>query len=378
MRKIFSYAIIVFFLICCCGAASYSHSYPNKPVKIGVIFAKTGNAAVVTKSGFTAVKFAADEVNKNGGILGRKIVLMEYDNKSTSLGSKFAAEQAVLEEVIGVIGPAFSSHALAVGKVLQEAQIPMITPIATNVSVTLVGDYIFRVCYVDTFQGKIAAEFAQKDLKALTSVVLTNSSSKYSLGLAKFFIEEFNQQGKVLFEGYYQEDMTDFSASLLNIRQLNPDIIFVPGHFRESAYIVKQARSMGLKTAFIGADGWQQQMYKYSGEVINGSFFITQWHKDLDSKVNQRFVKNWFKKNKKLDEPLIALSYDAFYIFINAINKAGNIDRISVRKSLSETKDFPGVTGKITFDENGDAVDRSAVIMKFENGKAMFQKTITP
>ncbi|MCK5311231.1 MAG: ABC transporter substrate-binding protein [Desulfobacteraceae bacterium] len=377
MRKKLSVLFIVFFLSFL-AATSYSDSISNDILKIGVIFAKTGNAAVVTKSGFDAARFAADEINKNGGILGKKIVLMEYDNKSNSLGSKFAAIQAVNDGVTGVIGSVFSAHSLAAAEVLQDANIPMISPLSTNVAVTLVGDYIFRVCYVDTFQGRIASDFAQRDLNAGTAVVLTNSSSKYSLGLAEIFIGMFNRHGSVLWEGYYQEDITDFTIPLRKIQNINPDVIFVPGHFRESAYIIKQARALGLETVFIGGDGWVGKMYKYSGKAINGSFFITQWHQSIAFKENQEFVKNYLKVYEKLDEPLIALTYDAVHVLSNAVKKAGSLNRATIRTFLAKTKDFPGVTGKITFDENGDTIDKSAVIMKFENGSAIFQKTITP
>ena len=375
MEKKFFAWIIVFFLFL---SAANSYSDPGDTIKIGAIFAKTGSAAVVTKSGFVAVRFAADEVNKNGGVFGRQVVIVEYDNKSTSIGSKFAAIQAVEDGVTGVIGCSFSSHSLAAAKVLQDAKIPMISPLSTNVAVTLVGDYIFRVCYVDTFQGQIASDFAQKDLDSRTAVVLTNSSSKYSLGLAEIFIEIFNRNGKVLWEGYYQEEMTDFSILLKKIKTINPDVIFVPGHFRESAYIVKQARNMGLRTTFIGADGWVGKMYKYSGDAINGNFYITQWHKSIPSVENQKFVKNWLEDHEKIDEPLIALSYDAFNILTSAIEKAGTLNRENIKNSLSKTKDHSGVTGKITFDENGDTINKSAVIMKFENGAAIFKKIIAP
>lgn len=377
MRKNF-FVFFIIFLLLICAATSYSDSNLDNTIKIGVIFSKTGNAAVVTGPGFEAARFAADEINKNGGVLGKKIVIIEYDNKSTPLDSKFAAMQAVNDGVAGVIGCAFSSHSLAVAKVLQDAKIPMISPTATNVEVTLVGDYIFRVCFVDTFQGRIASDFAQKDLNAKTAVVLIDSGSKYSTGLAKVFIEKFNHKGKVLWEGFYQKDITDFSSSLSKIKEINPDVIFVPGHFRESAYIVKQGRDMGLKTIFIGADGWVEEMYKYSGEAINGSFYIDQWHNTIDSKENKEFIKNWPDKYGKANKSISALTYDAFNVFVNAVNKARTLDKTAIRSALSQTKDFPGVTGKITFDENGDTINKSAVIMKFEKGNAIFQKTITP
>jgi branched-chain amino acid transport system substrate-binding protein len=372
MRKNFFISFIIFLLLICATT-----SYSDDNIKVGVIFAKTGNAAVVTSPGFEAVRYAADEINKNGGVLGKKIVLIEYDNKSTPLGSKFAAAQAVNDDVTGVIGCAFSSHSLAAANVLQDAKISMISPNATNVAVTLVGDYIFRVCFVDTFQGRIASDFAQNDLNATTAVVLTDSSSKYSLGLAKIFIEMFNCQGAVLWEGFYQKGITDFSVPLKKIKGINPDVVFVPGHFREPAYIVKQARSMGLKTIFIGADGWVEKMYKYSGKAINGSFYIDQWHNTITLKESRKFVDNWMKRHgTPVNKTLIALTYDAFCVFVDAVKKAGTKDRSIVRNFLSQTKNFPGVTGKITFDENGDPINKSAVIRKFQNGKAVFQKRV--
>ncbi len=347
-------------------------------IKIGAIFAKTGNASVVTSSGFEAAKFAIDEINKKGGVIGKQIILVEYDNQSTPIGSKFAGEKAVKDGVTGVIGCAFSSYSLAIAKVLQNAKIPMITPSATNVAVSFTGNYIFRVCYVDTFQGRIAADFAQKDLKAETAAVFTDSSSKYSLGLAKIFIERFSQKGHTLCQKFYQKGMTNFMISLMEIQHLNPDIIFIPGHFRESAYIIKQAREMGMKEIFIGADGWVKKMYKYGGNSIDGSFYVAQWHKDIDSEKNREFVKNWLAQGGKLDGSLRALTYDAIYVLVHAIKEAGTTNREEIRNYLSITKDFPGVTGTISFNKNGDPVNKAGVIMKFENGQTVFQKTIAP
>ncbi len=373
MRNSFFFISIVFLLLTC---AESSHSDPGGTIKIGVIFAKTGSAAMVTSPGFKAARFAVHEVNRTGGISGNKIVLIEYDNKSTSLGSRFAAQQAVQDNVTGVIGPAFSSHALSVAKVLQKGMIPMITPTATNVRVTLVGDFIFRVCFVDTFQGRVAADFAKNDLNASTAVVLTNSSSNYSLGLANVFIKRFNLTKRVLLEDYYQKEMTDFTISLEKIIRLKPDVIFIPGHFRESAYIVKQARSMGIKSIFIGADGWVEKMYEYSGGAIDGSFYVDQWHQSVPLKENQAFVRRWPLEYGKVNKAIIALTYDAFYVFVNAVEKAKTINKIDIRYALSKTKNFLGVTGQISFDKNGDTINKSAVILKFDNGNTIFQKSI--
>jgi branched-chain amino acid transport system substrate-binding protein len=179
-------------------ATGHTDHRPSNIIKIGVILAKTGNAAIDAAAGFKAAHFAADEINAQGGINGKQVKIKEFDNHSNPLDAKFAAEKAAQAKVMGVIGAVWSSHSLAMAHVLQKAKIPMISPSSTNPKLTLIGNYIFRVCFPDTFQGKVMSDFALNFLHAKTAVVLTNASSKYSMGLAEYFIDCFKKRGKIL------------------------------------------------------------------------------------------------------------------------------------------------------------------------------------
>jgi branched-chain amino acid transport system substrate-binding protein len=218
-------AIILFGLM----AILYQSSMAAEPAKIAAIFAKTGVAEKDNAPNFQGVRLAVEEINSQGGLLGRQLEVIELDNNSSVIGSKQAALKAVELDVVAVIGAAWSSHSLAMAPVLQQAQIPMISSISTNPNVTLIGNYIFRVCFTDPFQGKVMAQFAYRDLKARTAIILTNVNSDFSIGLAEFFEKSFIQSGgKVLWEGEYKEKAIDFSTVLEKVRLLQPNVVFVP------------------------------------------------------------------------------------------------------------------------------------------------------
>ncbi len=347
-------------------------------IKIGIILAKTGNAAFDADPGFKVARFAAHEINAKGGLNGNKIEIKEFDNQSTPLGAKLAAEKAVQAGVAGVVGAVWSSHSLAMAQVLQKAKIPMISPSSTNPRLTLIGNYIFRVCFPDTFQGKVMSDFALNYLKAKTAVVLTNANSKYSMGLANYFIENFSKKGKILWKNDYADNTIDFKSQLEKVKSLNPDIAFIPDHYRESAYIIRQGRKLGLKLIFLGGDGWLNQMYKYGGKSIEGNYYVAQWDVNCPNAASKKFVKEYTAVNGSADQPVMALTYDAFSVLANAIKKAGTTNTKKIRDALAETTNFPGVTGKISFDQNGDPINKAAVILKFKNGNSVYFKTITP
>jgi branched-chain amino acid transport system substrate-binding protein len=221
----------------------------TETIKIAAIFAKTGIAGKDNAPNFEGVSLAVEEINGQGGLLGRQLEVIELDNSSNSIGSKQAALKAVELDVVAVIGAAWSSHSLAIAPVLQQKQIPMISPISTNPKVTLIGNFIFRVCFTDPFQGKVMAQFAYRDLKARTAIVLTNVNSDYSIGLAEFFQKSFTQSGgKVLWEGDYKEKAIDFSTTLEKVRLLQPNVVFVPGYIQDSGLIIKQAKKMEIRS----------------------------------------------------------------------------------------------------------------------------------
>ncbi len=349
-----------------------------QPLKIGVILARTGNAALDSKNGFEAAEYAVQIINSKGGILHRPVKLVELDNESTALGSRKAALEAVKKKVCGVVGAVWSSHSIAMAKVLQQHGIPMISPSSTSPDLTLTGSYIFRICFNDNFQGKVMANFALNSLNAQRAVVLTNSSSKYSIGLSDAFIRQFSRKGSVVWQSDYIEGTTNFLPFLEKIRGLNTDVIFVPDHFRESGFIIKQARSMGIATIFLGGDGWLNQMYKYGGKAIEGNYYSAQWHYLSCDPVSREFVRMYAKNHKTAAHPVIALVYDSVMLMADAVKRAGSSDHRAIRDAIASTSNFHGVTGAIKFDANGDPVNKPAVILKFENNDSVYFKLVKP
>lgn len=349
-------------------------------VKIAAIGAKTGDAATSYASLFPAIRLAAEELNKQGGLLGKQIEVLELDNKSTSLGSKIAAQKAVEAGVAAVIGAYWSSHSLAMAPVLQAAQIPMISPLSTNPKVTLVGDYIFRVCFIDPFQGAVLANFALQDLNAKTAVVLTQAGNAYSMGLAQNFKKGFQKsEGKILWEESYSKGATNFKQIVEKTGSLNPDVVFLPGYPRESGFIIKQARKSGVSAIFLGGDGWGLPMYEYGGEAIHRNYYCVHWHEDSPSEKNQKLIQAY--KIRYGEDTIVTvgvpLSYDAMLVFADAVRRADSLVPAQIRDALSATTNFQGVTGHISFDQNGDPV-KSAVILKFDKETLTYVKTIEP
>ena len=249
-------------------------SQAAETVKVASIFAKTGVAAEGNKSAIDGIRFAVEELNLKGGLLGKELEIIEFDNHSTPLHSKKVAEEAAAEGVVAVFGANWSSHSLAMAPVMQGARIPMISTFSTNPEVTRVGDYIFRVCFIDSFQGNIMARFATRDLHAKKAAILINTSSRYSEGLAEFFMKNFiSQGGDIVLAERYLKDTKDFSPHLNKIAALAPDILFVPGNIVDSAGIIRQAREIGVSMPILGGDGWGDSMYAHAGAALDGNFF---------------------------------------------------------------------------------------------------------
>ncbi len=256
----------------------------------------------------------------------------------------------------------------------------MISTISTNPQVTLIGDYIFRVCFIDPFQGGVMANFAINDLKASKAVVLINTGNKYSLGLARVFADKYLQLGgRILWEGKYLAKATDFSKILEKVKQLEPDVIFLPGQIRDSAFLIKQARKKGLQTPFLGGDGWDKRMYEYAGDTLDGNFYLDHWHREVNFKKSGLFIKAYQDRyGKQYDfAPAIPLGYDAVMVLAEAVSRANSQDPVLIRDALAATENFQGTTGTISLDHKGDPI-KSAVILKFDKGSAIHVKAIDP
>jgi branched-chain amino acid transport system substrate-binding protein len=345
-------------------------------VKVAAIFAKTGEAAEDNLELFEAIRFAADEVNAAGGVHGKMIKLLEYDNHSTPIQSRLAAKKAVKDGAVAVIGASWSSHSLAMAPYLQKMKVPMISPDSTHPDVTTTGDYIFRACFIDAFQGRALAKFARKELKAATAVIVRNITSDYSLGLSEEFERRFTAEGgQVLAVLDYKFRQTAFRDLLEAAKRLNPDILFIPGH-AESGYIVREAQNMGIQAKLLGGDGWPyRQFYANGGQDLKEGYYTAHWSKALDTAETKAFIARY--KNTYEVTDFAAITYDAAMLLFDAMQRAVALDRSAIRDALAATRDYPGVTGNITFDENGDP-QKQVVVMKITNGRPALLMTMPP
>ncbi|MEW5723069.1 MAG: ABC transporter substrate-binding protein [Thermodesulfobacteriota bacterium] len=345
-------------------------------IKIAAIYALTGKAAVGNIHALTGVKVAVEEINGHGGLLGRKIELLVLDNRSTPEGSAAAAKRAEAAGAVAIVGPAWSSHTFAAGKVAQAAGLPLVSSTATHPDVTKIGDFIFRTCFVDSFQGKVLARFIREDLRGDSVVVLVDPKDEYSTGLAKEFVDQFTKiRGVIMARLEYSPDKKSFADLIAQVAQYDPQFLFIPGHL-ESASIIVEAQRIGLRAIPVGGDGWDaKKFFEGEGAKIKRGYYCTHWSDSVPNFVSAGFLDRYH------DDPVLnahmALGYDTVFLVAEAIKRAGEPDRKKIRDALAETKNFLGVTGTITFDKNGDPI-KGAVIMKIKNGRPFFEKAVGP
>ncbi|MES2696099.1 MAG: ABC transporter substrate-binding protein [Verrucomicrobiota bacterium] len=350
-------------------------------IKVGEYASLTGKDATFGQSQHKGIALAIEEINAKGGVLGQKIELLTEDNQSKSGESGTIARKLISrDKVVALLGEVASSRSLEVGPIAQGAKIPMISPAATNPTVTEKGNYVFRVCFIDPFQGTVMAKFAKDDLKVKKVATLTSVSSAYSVGLAKFFKETFVAGGgTVAIEQKYNEGDKDFRAQLTAIKAAGVEAVFVPGYYTEAALIARQARGLGLTIPFFGGDGWEsEKLLEIGGEALNGCYYSTHFSPENKEERVVSFVAT-FKKRYGGETPdaFAALGYDTAYVLADAIKRAGGTDGAKLRDALATTKDFPGATGLTTIDKARNA-SKGAVIIAIKNGKLEFGKTVAP
>ncbi len=345
-------------------------------LKVAAIFALTGPAAGQNADSVLGIRLAAEELNARGGVLGQPLEVVFIDNKSTPIGSKVAAEEAVRMGVSAILGANWSSHSLAVARVAQDSGIPMITPISTNPAVTKVGDCIFRVCYTDEFQGRVMARLASGELKAGTALTFIDVGDDYSLGLAKAFREDFVALGgRLATQIHYKLKQRDFGADISQAKAAQAEVCFLSGH-DESGVIAAGLAAAEVGCIPLGGDGWVGGHFlAMGGEKIARGYYCTHWSPEVDSPASRAFVAR-YGTDPRIDAS-VALAYDATMLLAEAATRAGSFERRSVREALAATRGFPGVTGDITFDAGGDPL-KGAVIMELVNGRARYYKTVAP
>jgi branched-chain amino acid transport system substrate-binding protein len=349
-------------------------------IKVGEFASMTGSEATFGQSSHNGTALAIDDLNAAGGVLGKKIQLLTEDDQSQAGQPATVVRKLISSDgVVAILGEVASSRSLEAAPICQENKIPMISPASTNPKVTEVGDYIFRVCFIDPFQGTVMANFARKTLKLQNVAVLTDVKSDYSLGLAKFFKEGFVVAGgKIVAEQNYSSGDKDFSAELTAIKAANPDGIFVPGYYTEVGLIALQARQLGLNIPLFGGDGWESSaLVPIGGAALEGDYFSTHYSPQDTSPAVQNFVKEFQAKYNETPDAMAALGYDSAMILAAAIKNAGTTDGAKVRDALAAEKDFSGVTGKISIDANRNA-SKPAVILTIKDGQFKYVETIAP
>jgi branched-chain amino acid transport system substrate-binding protein len=344
----------------------------DETIKVGHYASTTGKEATFGLSTDNGVKLAVKEINAAGGLKGKKIELITYDDKGESKEAGTAVTRLITnDKVTAVLGEVASSLSLAGGAVCQQYGVPMISPSSTNPRVTAGRDMVFRVCFTDDQQGYALAKFARENLKLTKAAILYDQTQAYSKGLRDYFDKDFKEMGgTIVAEQTYSGGDQDFSAQLTTIKAKNPEIVFVPGYYTDGGNIALQARKLGLNCPLLGGDGWDsEQLGAIGKDAIEGSYYSNHSAPDQPNSNIGEFI-NKYKSEYSGQTPdaLTGLGYDAMMVLFDAMKRAKSLEGKDLAKAISETKDFKGVTGTITIDKNRNAA-KPIVIVKMKKGQ---------
>ncbi|MEI6107405.1 MAG: ABC transporter substrate-binding protein [Opitutae bacterium] len=369
-----------FWLSLCGILAGLAGGYAAEPVRIGFFMSITGRDASFGEVSLRGARLAVDELNAAGGVLGRPVELMVEDNRSVAGESATAAKKLIArDQVVALIGECSSARTLEAAPVAQAAGIPLITPAATSAKVTQVGDAVFRVCFIDSFQGDVIATFARRRLGLKRAALLIDSTAPYSVGLAEYFEKTFIALGgEVVATQKYSGAETDFHAQLTAIRAARPDAIFLPGYYVAAGLVARQAKQLGISATLLGGDGFEApQLLEIGGDALEGAYYSTHFAMENTGAGSRHFVAAYRQRHGTVPNGLAALTFDAVKLVADAITRAGTTERAALRRTLAATRDFPGVTGKTTINPSRDA-DKEAAIITVKSGRLAFVETIRP
>lgn len=351
-------------------------------ILIGHYGSMTGSEATFGESTDNGIQLAVEELNQAGGIRGRKVRLITYDDKGDAREAGTAVTRLVTRDgVVAVLGEVASGLSLAGAPVCQEHGVPMISPSSTNPKVTKIGDMIFRVCFIDPFQGSVCARFAREHegLKAEKAAILTDQASPYSVGLQEEFEKAFTAMGgTIVSKQTYQGGDQDFSAQLTAIRGADPDVLFVPGYYTDVGNIALQADKLGVEAPLLGGDGWDSsKLGEIAGKAIDGCFYSNHYSPEDPSPRVQDFIQKYREKHQRTPDGLAALGYDAARILFEAMQRTESLAGADLATELAKTTEFDGVTGRISINAERNAV-KPAVILEMQDGQPRFVTTIQP
>jgi branched-chain amino acid transport system substrate-binding protein len=351
-------------------------------IKVGEVGSMTGTEATFGTSSHNGIQLATNEVNAAGGIKGKQLQVIALDDEGKPEEAATAATRLISSEhVVALLGEVASTRSLFMAPKAQAAKVPMVSPSSTNEKVTAIGDYIFRACFIDPFQGYVMAKFATETLKLKKAAILRDVRNDYSVGLAKVFNENFTKMGgQIVDNESYSSGDVDFKAQLTNIKGANPQALYVPGYYTDVGLIARQAREVGLTVPMLGGDGWDsEKLYEIGGPALEGSYFSNHYSVDDPSPRIQEFVAK-FKKayGGQLPDSLAAQAYDAAGMLYDAMKRAKDVSGPSIRDALAQTKDYRGVTGDITLDEKRNPLKPAVVLRIAKGGKYEFSGRVQP
>jgi branched-chain amino acid transport system substrate-binding protein len=375
--------VVVSSLIIACGkrgGEAVVKKTADDKVRVGAFMSLTGDTGQYGISAYNGIRMAVEEANGAGGVAGRQVELIAQDTRSSDAETESIVRRLAEESrVHALVGEIVSSRSLAAARVAQGERVPMLTPSSTSPEITQQGDYIFRSCYTDSFQGAALARFAFDDLNARRAAVLFDGGQRYSIELARFIRDEFARRGgEVVASEEYREGARDFSEQLTRVAAARPDVLFVPGYYLEAGLIAQQARRAGIVVPLVGGDGWDTpRLYEIGGQSLAGDFFSSHFSADDTDPRVVSFVADYRRLFNSTPDAFAATAYDATRIVLDAIARAPTLERAAIRDSLAQTKVFPGVTGLITFDPDRNAVKHVVIIRIGDNGKQSVETHVT-
>lgn len=357
-------------------------SASSDEIVLGHLASMSGDTATFGVSADEGIRLALDEVNAAGGALGKKFRVVTEDDRSVTSEARTVANKLITrDQVVAILGEIASSRSIAAAPVAQKSMIPMLSPGSTNPKVTEEGDYIFRACFIDPFQGTAMATFAMENLKFKRFAILYANNSDYSVGLRDFFKEAvLKAGGEIVAElSYTEKSDKDFKGQLTNIKAANPEAIYACGYYTEAGLIARQARELGINVPLLGGDGWDSDVTVQSGgDAVEGCYFTNHYAPDQDRPEVKKFVEDYKKKyNGKIPDAMAILGYDAMKLMADAITRAGSTEGAKIRDALAATKDFPGASGKITIDEKRNA-NKPAVVVQIKGGVFRYVTEVQP
>lgn len=350
-------------------------------IVIGEFGSLTGSEATFGISSTNGLKLAVEEMNNGPKLLGKNIKLITYDDQGKPSEAQTVVQRLIKNDnVVAVIGEVASSRSKAGAPICQQNKIPMITPASTNPEVTAIGDYIFRVCFIDPFQATVVSKFILNTLKLKKVAVLKDVKNAYSTGLSDFFEKEFkNMGGEIVEVQSFQAGDKDFKAQLTSIKAKNPEAIFIPAYYTDVNLISIQAREIGITVPLIGSDGWESEKLTEgkAKDALEGCYFSTHISTENPDPAIQNFITKYKAKYNSMPDAMSFLAYDAGMILFDAIKRAGTTDPEKVKNELAKTKDYTGVTGKISINDQRNAI-KPAVILEIKGGQFKYKETVAP